>query len=211
MLATLNKIILIALIALMTIGLCILYGTGVIDRDTFIATVLGCLLFIILNVSQIKKELDGVIKKLMIDSEKLVERNQHKAAKANYLRILKARPNHYDALIAMGRLCDSLRDLEESERAFKKAIDLKPSEYSSHLLLGITYFHAGKMLDAKDAINRAMALNQDAPEIYYYLGHIHQIFKDNEEAIQSYRKYLQLKPDTRRKEEIEEKIKSLAR
>jgi len=206
---TLTKKILIGFLSLIIIGFCVFYWLDIIDLTTFVASILGCLLFIVLNVMQVKKESKKLFAKLIAESEKLFEKNELKGAMAIYERILKAKPDYYDAVIGMGRSCEGLREFEKSEEVLKKAIELQPKGYRGHLFLGSTYFHAGKMLEARDSMKRAHDLKPDASLVYYYLGHIHEVFKDNNDAIENYKKYLELKPDSTHKGEVKEKIKKL--
>lgn len=209
MITTVNKKILIGLLCLLAVGQCILYFSGILDQTTFIALILGSLLFITLNISQARSETKGLIKKLMNESEKLLENSEMRAAKRNFQIILQARPRNSEALIGLGRAYTGMLQPAEAEKSFRKVMQLDPDDYRPYLLIGIARYRACKPLEARDMLTKAMELKRDVPEIYYYLGHIYDSFKDNSEAIEYYETYLLLRPDSPHKEEIKEKIKKL--
>lgn len=80
-----------------------------------------------------------------------------------------------------------------------------------HYNLGVAYTQAKLYDEAIEAYEKSLKFYPANPEAHYNLGLLyHNIKQDPEKAVQHYRKYLELKPDSEDKEEVKGWIESLS-
>ena len=91
--------------------------------------------------------------------------------------VLRAVPNHYEALSAMGRwqlLNGSPRSgtvrYEPADCYFQRASAFRPSDPRVHLVYGIYLHQAKRLLEAGQQYTQAEAMGWDDAELYYNFG-----------------------------------------
>ena len=85
--------------------------------------------------------------------------------------------------------------IEEAEKSYKKAIELKPDFPEAHNNLGNTLFELSKIDEAETSLKKAIELKPDYAEAHYNLGVTLQNLGRLDEAEKSYKKAIELKPD----------------
>jgi predicted TPR repeat methyltransferase len=126
--------------------------------------------------------------------------SRHKAgkfidARNYYLKILKKRKDHLDALYLLGTLYGEHKKTAEATRCLEKASQLKPDSPMILNNLGNAYRDGGDLDRAKECYLRALALNPDLPQAHYNLGLIlEKQNADKVEIMQCYQKALSLDP-----------------
>ena len=85
--------------------------------------------------------------------------------------------------------------IEEAEKSYKKAIELKPDYVEAHYNLGVTLRILGRFDEAEKSYKKAIELKPDFPEAHYNLGVTLQDLGRLDEAEKSYKKTIELKPD----------------
>ena len=63
--------------------------------------------------------------------------------------------------------------IDEAEKSFKKAIELKPHFPETHYNLGVALQNLGRLDEAKKSYKKAIELNPDYAEAHYNLSLIH--------------------------------------
>ena len=85
--------------------------------------------------------------------------------------------------------------IEEAEKSYKKAIELKPSFPEANYNLGNTLKNLGRLDEAEKSYKKAIELKPSFPEAYYNLGNTLKNLGRLDEAEKSYKKAIELKPD----------------
>lgn len=107
--------------------------------------------------------------------------------------VLRALPNHYRALVAMGRwqqmhpkMPDSLEGrVHTADCYFKRAIWFRGEDPNLHALYGIYLHQTGRLDDAEREYDIAEKLGSENPELYYNRGLL-KLKKGDLEAAQAY-------------------------
>ncbi len=116
---------------------------------------------------------------------------------------LSITPNHYNALCQLGELYIEAGQVEQAIPYFVRARDHMPEKYRAYLGLGIASWKLGKISDAKDNLQRVLAMNPTHNEALLYLGSIYQDEKNYTAAADLYYTVidqLQKKPDLTKEE-----------
>ena len=78
----------------------------------------------------------------------------------------------------------------------EKAVALNLNNPLSHAMLALVFYFAGRSEEMLPLLDKAFRLNPVAPFYYYhFLGHTHFSLENYQEAIQAYKKSLDLNPD----------------
>jgi tetratricopeptide (TPR) repeat protein len=85
--------------------------------------------------------------------------------------------------------------LEDAEAAFRKAIELDPSEPSAYERLGRFFAAIGKPQKTIEIYEKALEVFPDNPKFHHYLGMLYEIGGDSDRAISRYEDAIRLDPD----------------
>jgi tetratricopeptide (TPR) repeat protein len=106
------------------------------------------------------------------------------------------------------KLVKEKKDLEEKIKSQEEALKKERGLY--HYNLAVAYTQANLYDEAIEAYEKSLTFDQNNAEAHYNLGLLYQNIKqDPEKAVEHYRKYLELKPDSEDKEEVQEWIAKL--
>lgn len=97
--------------------------------------------------------------------------------------------------------------LEEAEALIKKALRIKPDDGYITDSLAWVYYKMGRYQEALEWIVKAVHLVPDDPTILEHMGDIHRGLADKEQALEAYRRSLELK--TEGHDALREKIREL--
>ncbi len=108
--------------------------------------------------------------------------------------ILQAFVNTYPAYSGpyanLGILYHKSGDLESAEKAFKRAVALKPDHALAYNRLGMLYREQGDFEKAREAYEKAIEADNDYPDAHMNLGILYDIYLRNErKAIKYYSRY----------------------
>ena len=103
-------------------------------------------------------------------------------------------------------LADCYREIENYEKGIefsRKSLSIKPNFLESHLLLGITMYHAGELTPAAQQLEFVVKVTQkDNSAIYYdalyHLGTVYRLKKNYEASVKTFTKSLQVTPNASR-------------
>jgi cytochrome c-type biogenesis protein CcmH/NrfG len=100
-------------------------------------------------------------------------------------------------------------DLKKAEGFFKKSIDISPDDHALAYNVAEILFAAGKTDDAIKYYDKAIQINPKWPKSYMQRGYAYLNKGDIKIAIESFKKYLELVPDSAEADGVREVIKSL--
>ena len=88
------------------------------------------------------------------------------------------------------------RQHDKSIKYGEKSVALNPNNPLSHAMLALVFYFSGRSGEMIPLLDKAFRLNPVAPFYYYhYLGHSHFSLENYKEAIQAFKKALDLNPD----------------
>ncbi len=89
----------------------------------------------------------------------------------------------------------ALKDNERALVAIKEAKKVTPNDYGLLVDEANVYFAMGNKTKFKEKLEEAVKLNPTDPMLHYNIGVMKMELKDNEAAIRSFNKAIELKPD----------------
>lgn len=115
-------------------------------------------------------------------------------AKERYEQLLKAEPQHTQALHYLGLLHVQLGQRDQGIALIRQSLSLDPDQFAAWANLAPVLKEAGRMEEAEACFNAALALKKDAPELWNNLGNMQLLQNKWPEAITSYQQALALNP-----------------
>jgi len=125
----------------------------------------------------------------------LHRQQQLDAAAALYRRILKAAPDHFDALQLLGAIEGQRGRHDEAIALLRKAVAHKPDSANAHNNLGSSLASLQRHAEALAAFERALALRPDSPKALRNRGNALRKLNRLPEALASLDRALELQPD----------------
>jgi Flp pilus assembly protein TadD len=96
----------------------------------------------------------------------------------------------------------------DAERELRRAVQVKDTSVSAHLMLGRLLIKVGKFDEAEKELNRAGTLGA-GPNVYRYLAELYKQRGENAKAIAALEQYLKLSPNVRDAEQVRSIVKEL--
>jgi predicted O-linked N-acetylglucosamine transferase (SPINDLY family) len=115
-------------------------------------------------------------------------------AKSGYKKVLKKRPNHFEAWHMLGVCEHGSGDHEAAARALKRALLLDPCAAVAHSDLGIAFKALQRHQEAAECFERAIALKPDFADAYYNRGNLLSALGRFNEAIASFDQAIAINP-----------------
>jgi tetratricopeptide (TPR) repeat protein len=112
-----------------------------------------------------------------------------------YCAILRAEPQHVDALQLLGMVAHQTGRSEQAVEYLRATLRLKPDYAEIHSNLGMVLSHLGKTDEAIGCYQQALRLKPGYAEAHYNLGNAFMDQDNPAQAADSYREALRLKPD----------------
>ncbi len=124
-----------------------------------------------------------------------------------YAKALDLRPEFLPALVNLGKLRLTQEKFSDAIGPLTKAVELDPQRAESHYLLGEAYLGIRKGSVAVGYLNEAIRLDPiGMADVHLRLARLYDLAGMKGRAAGEYEQYLQKKPDTSRKKELEEYI-----
>ncbi len=102
------------------------------------------------------------------------------------------RPDYAEIYKTLGMLYALGGMLKESEKAFRRAVELKPEEWEFHYFEARALYELGEFQDSSKALQRAIDLNPSSPKAWTALGQVQERLYGPSAAEETYRKALEL-------------------
>jgi tetratricopeptide (TPR) repeat protein len=112
-----------------------------------------------------------------------------------YQQILRAEPNHADAVNFLGMIAHQTGQLDVAAACWRKTLTLKPDFAQAHYNLGLVLKDLGRFDEAIACWRRAVELQPDSAPTHNNLGNVLRERGRLDEAVACYRRVLHLKPD----------------
>lgn len=90
---------------------------------------------------------------------------------------------------------DYQKDLEQTEKVLKQALQSNPQDVQKQVELGITYELQGELAKAANAFEEALKYDPNRPELYSLLGPIYERQERYDEALRTYHRLEELEPN----------------
>ncbi|MCB2107743.1 MAG: tetratricopeptide repeat protein [Rhodobacteraceae bacterium] len=117
---------------------------------------------------------------------------QFKDAEAGYRAVLRADPNHGEALQLLGTLCQQQGRHGEAAAILSQAIERQGSTAETLFNLGLAHYGAGQYAQAVGVLADAAKLKPDWPTVYNTLGTAHMATGDTAAAVTAFGKAIAL-------------------
>jgi len=127
-----------------------------------------------------------------------------------FKKAIKLQPNYYDAHYNLGLAYFKKGLLDKSMEEFKRAIHYEPDHPEAHSCLGTVYANKGMFDKSIKEYEETLRLQPNYLTAYKNLGTIYLNHKkDVKKAVEYFRKYIKLNPDSNDAEQIIKTIKEL--
>lgn len=108
---------------------------------------------------------------------------------------LKIAPKHYFLNFNKASILQARNELDSAKYYFEQSYKANPNEYLSSLNLGILNFKIGQYKDAERYLKHTLSLEEKQSEAHYYLGICYVNKNENQLALTSFERSLELDPD----------------
>jgi tetratricopeptide (TPR) repeat protein len=102
----------------------------------------------------------------------------------------------------LGKHADAIKD-------YRRAIELNPRDARNHHNLAMSLLETGDEAGAIAEYREAVRIDQKLAESYFNLGVILYRARKNQEAIEAFKTFLQLQPDSPQSAQVKEAIKQM--
>lgn len=99
-------------------------------------------------------------------------------------------------------------DFNSALKIFKSLIEERP-DYALYYNIALVYEKIGKINDAKKSFKNTISLNPDFPDAYFHIGSLDLITKKKKNAMDSFKKVIELAPGTKIAKLSQEELKKL--
>lgn len=110
------------------------------------------------------------VESLFEKAVKLHEKEDLKAAREIYWRILRIQPDHASTLHMLGVLCYDQGNSDEAVRFIRKAIEINPDCAEAYIHLGMILKEAGHILETLELFRQAININANMIKPFYELS-----------------------------------------
>jgi tetratricopeptide (TPR) repeat protein len=123
----------------------------------------------------------------------LREKGMHREAIVLLEKLIERVPNHNEAFWYLGYEYRRIEDIANSIKYYKKHLEINPNDSSALNNISLSYKDKGKMLDALEALNKAISLSDKE---VYYTNRIDVLVRldSNDKAIEDYIKLVSINP-----------------
>lgn len=119
-------------------------------------------------------------------------------------------PNNPDTLFKIAYIRQQSGDDEEAIKYYKEALEFDKDNEYIHNALASAYRKNAEFVSAKMHLNASIAINDTNPVTYYNFGNLLVDMKKDEEAIEMYKKALELNPEFKEAQDELDSLKSNA-
>lgn len=126
---------------------------------------------------------------------KALNENRFDSALKNLERISHLEPAFASAHSSRGTIYLELRQWNQAEEAFQKAVEVAPSDYRYHLGLGWFYLQTDRATEAITPLQRAVELKPEDAEAHAFLGEAMRLTGNIEDSTVQLQKALALVPN----------------
>ena len=119
-------------------------------------------------------------------------------------------PHTLEAHTCLGNCFIKLGDFDHAKVQYEKVIEVDPNNSSAYYTLGVCYQKVNDLHRAKRAFQVAVQLDDTHANCHFYLAKLHEAEKDYPGAIQHWKRFVELKPDSPHAAAAQERLGKLA-
>lgn len=108
--------------------------------------------------------------------------------------LIRRNPRHADAWFNLGYLHDQADCLDDAERCFRRALELRPTIDRAWYGLGLVLIRQRRLEEALEAFEQTIKLQPFAPYAYYQLGLTYHHLGRSDEAWKVHRRLVEFEP-----------------
>lgn len=124
--------------------------------------------------------------------QQLLHEKNLKEARDLCITLCAENPNDVEAHLLMGSICGQTGNFIAAENALIKAFSISPEDVLVNFNLGLSYYHQKKFESAVEYLARAAQLDLHRFDVWFYLGMSCQGMGNNENAIVSFERALNI-------------------
>ncbi len=109
-------------------------------------------------------------------------------ADAEFRKALGLEPQNSLVLLGASSMQASLGNFEEAIALNRRAVEIDPLSIVAHVSLGMHAYYAGQLDLATDALQKALAINPNAPDAHYFLGEVYLARSQPQQALVEFEK-----------------------
>jgi Tfp pilus assembly protein PilF len=128
-----------------------------------------------------------------------------------YKAVLEKEPENQDALVSLGNVYLEKGELEKGMELFSKLSDEGAASPIALYNIATNLFNKGELETAARYYEQALDLDQNMADAYYQLGLCYLNLNKKEKAKESFLKYLELKPDSDKAQQVKAFLEYLDR
>jgi tetratricopeptide (TPR) repeat protein len=129
---------------------------------------------------------------LFVEGRILFEEQRYQDALKTLESYIGVDPQSPEAYKLIGLAASRMDRLEVAEPAFKKAVELAPSDYLAHFFLGALYYTRSLFLLARPQLERSVELRPDYMQAWLFLGLTLEEIADEQSTLGAYRRAIEL-------------------
>lgn len=139
-------------------------------------------------------ETQRAMAKLMHEASSLIDAGDLNGALARMEEAHRLRPTDDKTLFRLAGIEYDLRKYESARTHVQDAVDIAPSEWMYHFLLGLVNRSLGKLSEAHGSFDTALRLNPSAAPVHNAQGELALQENDRQRAVASFEKAVDLDP-----------------
>jgi tetratricopeptide (TPR) repeat protein len=136
----------------------------------------------------------------------LLERYQYAEAIKYFQRVVKEDPDRIDVMLALGDAFSQQGQHQKALQIYQKAVKKKPRAPGAAYRLARAFDEMNRKRQAIRYYQQAIKLDASDAMPHYYLGHVYKALGQNSNALTSFKRYLQLRPDAPDADEVRDEI-----
>ena len=130
-------------------------------------------------------------------------------AKDYYEKAIQINNTDADALSHYAQVLYELKDYETASGVMDKAIEISPKDDKLYYNKALMLYQMKEYDKVIPNVNKAIMLNNIEADYFYLQGLTYEAQDNKKEAIFAYEKYMELSQDTKLKDTLQKKVKTL--
>lgn len=144
---------------------------------------------------------------LLLRADKAFDEADLKSALALYIEVNAKESQNSEILFKMGYIAQQLGDNSEALKYYKEALQKDDNNEYIHNAIATIYRAEGEFVSAKMHLNASLSIDDQNATTYYNYGNLLVDMKHTDEAIEMYKRAIELKKDFKEAEDELEKLK----
>ncbi|MEW5766622.1 MAG: tetratricopeptide repeat protein [bacterium] len=153
------------------------------------------LIIITLMVTQAWAEENVSLKERLRAGIERYELRDYQGAISIWEKVAESDPAYCLAHYNLGLVYEALNQQDQAREAYLKSLRCNPDDIETLIRLGVIYYQRGDYSTAAQEFELARSLDQNCPDVYYWLGKVSLAQGNTQAAVTFWNEALNLKPD----------------